>query len=149
MQSPGSNLAARVCRRHSVTIRGFMGDSVFPSSPCFEDQCSPPCFGSRTASIHRCGVLLKGTRTHRPPLWVTQVVAIFVGPTLGGCLLLSVFSPLVRVSGPRGAYWPSNEHEDRSSGGLKDDLEKQRRHNISNNAPAAPFSLLPPLGLQH
>ena len=79
-------------------------------------------------------------------------------PIIGGrpisnvleCPLLSVFSSLVRVSGPRGVYWPSNKHEDRSSDGPKDDLEKQRRHNTSNNnVPVTPFSLLLPFGLQH
>ena len=33
-----------MCRRHSVTIRGFEDDAVFPSSLSFEDWCSPRCF---------------------------------------------------------------------------------------------------------
>ena len=56
--------------------------------------------------------LSKGARAHDAPLCGHRCCGQVRGPYPSGCSLLPMCSSLVRVSGLRGAYWPSNENED-------------------------------------
>ena len=58
-------------------------------------------------------------QAHRHPLCGHLRCGKFREPYTSSCSLLPVFSLLVRMSGPHGAYWPSKEHEDGRQVALK------------------------------